>query len=81
MQQEHDADQSDDNAFLDKRMLERVDGGVDQVGAVIDRNDLDGFREAAGDLLEPLLDVLDDVECVDAEALQHDAARDLPLAV
>ena len=81
VQQEHDADQRDDDAFLEQRVLERVDGRVDQVRAVVDRHDLDRFRQAAGDLLEALLDVLDDVERVDAEALQHDAARDLAFAV
>ena len=81
VQQEHDADQRDDDAFLEQRVLERVDGGVDQVGAVVDRHDLDRLRQAGGDLLEALLDVLDDVERVDAEALQHDAAGDLAFAV
>ena len=55
-------------------VLQRVDGGVDQVGAVVDRNDLEQFWEAGGDLLKALLDVLYDVERVDAETLQHDAA-------
>ena len=54
---------------------------VDQVGAVVDRHDLDRLRQAAGDLGEALLDVVDDVERIRAEALQHDAARDLALAV
>ena len=81
MQQEHDADQRDDDAFLEQRVLQRGDGGIDQVGAVVDRHDLDRFRQAAGDLREALLDVLDHVERVDAKALQHDAARDLALAV
>ena len=46
MQQEHDADERDDEALLDQRALERVDGAVDQVGAVVDR--LDARRPAAG---------------------------------
>ena len=49
--------------------VERVDGGVDQVRAVIDRDNLDGLRQAGGDLLESLLDVLDDVERVHPETL------------
>jgi hypothetical protein len=77
VQQEYDADQGDDHAFLEQCMLERVDRRVDQVRAVVDRNDLDRFRQAASDLLEALLDVFDDVERVDAEALQDDAAGDL----
>src|ERR1700722_4849405 len=81
MQQEHDTDQRYDDALLEQRVLERGDGGVDQVGAVVDRDDLDRLRQAAGDLLEALLDVFDDVERVDAEALQHDAAGNLTLTV
>ena len=64
-----------------KRVLERVDGGVDQVGAVIDRHDLDRFRQAGRDLRKALLDVLNDVQRIDAKTLQHDAAGDLALAV
>ena len=33
MQQEDDADQRDDDAFLDQRALERLDGAVDQVAS------------------------------------------------
>ena len=39
MQQEDDADQRDDQAFLDQRARERFDGAVDQVRAVVDRFD------------------------------------------
>ena len=81
VQQEHDADQRNDDTFLEQRVLERVDGRIDQVRAVVNRHYLDRFRQAAGDFLETLLDVLNDVERVDAEALQHDAARDLALSV
>jgi hypothetical protein len=81
VQQEHDTDQRDHDALLEQRVLERVDGGVDQVGTVVDWDDLERFRQAAGDLLEALLDVLDDVERICAEALQHDAAGDFALTV
>ncbi len=81
MQQEHDADERNDDAFLQQRMLERGDGRIDQVGAVIDRNDLDRFRQAARDLLEALLHILDHIKRIDAEPLQHNAAGDFALAV
>ena len=81
VEQEHDADQRDHDALLEQRVLERVDGCVDQVRAVIDRHDLDRLRQAAGDFPKALLDVLDDVERVHAEALQHDAAGDLAFAI
>ena len=81
VQEEDDADQRDHDALLGQRMLERFDGGVNEVGAVVDRYDLDRLGHAARDLLEPFLDGFDHVERVDAEALQHDAAGDLALAV
>ena len=81
VQEEHDANECYDDTFLKQRMLERVDGGVDQVRAIVHRHDLHRFRQAGCDLLEALLDVLDDVERVDAETLQHDAAGDFALAV
>ncbi len=44
MQQENDADQRDDQAFLGQRALQRVDGAVDQFRAVIDGLDADSRR-------------------------------------
>src|SRR6185437_7867524 len=81
MQQEYNADQCYDHALFEQRVLERIDRRVDQIGAIVDRNDLDRFRQAAGNLPESLLDVFDDVEGVGTEALQHDAAGNLSLAV
>ncbi len=81
MQKEHDADDCDDDAFLDQRPLERVDGAIDQVRAVIHRVDGDALRQARRDFGEPILDVLDDGERVLAEALQHDAGDDFALAI
>ena len=46
MQQEHDADERDDDALLDQRALQRLDRPVDQLGAVVDRHDLDALRQA-----------------------------------
>src|SRR6185437_9038745 len=81
MQQEDDADESDDDTLLKERVLERVNGGIDQLRAVIDGNDLDRLRQTGRDVLEALLDALDDVECIHADALKHDAAGDLSIAV
>ena len=49
--------------------------------AVVDRHDLDALGQARRHFGKPRLDVVDHVERVGAEALQHDAARDLALAV
>ena len=46
MQQEDDADERDDEAFLEQGPLQRVDGAVDQVGAVVDG--FDGYALWAG---------------------------------
>ena len=60
VQQKDDADQRDDEAFLEQRPLERVDGAVDQIGAVVDRLDAHALGQARRDLGEAVLDVLDD---------------------
>ena len=81
MQQEDDADQRHHQAFLEQCLLEGFDRRVDQVGAIIDRDDLDRAWQAAGDFLEALFHVLDDIERIDAEALQHDTAGHFALPV
>src|SRR5262249_15751122 len=81
VQQEYDADERDNYTLLDQRVPQRVDGRIDQVRTVIDGHYVHRPRQAVRDLLEPLLDVLDDVERFHSEPLQHDAAGDLSLAV
>ena len=81
VQQEDDADESDDDALLDQRALQRLDGAMDQVGAVVDGDDAHVLGQARRDLLDLLLDVGDDVERVLAVALHDDAADHLALAV
>ena len=81
MQQEDHADQRHDDALLGQRVLQRVDRRLDQMRAVVDRHDLGALRQAAGDVRQALLDVVDHVQGIGAEALQHDAARHLALAV
>src|SRR6266516_2502373 len=81
VQQEDDADQRYAHALLEKCPLQRLNGGIDEIRAVVDRYDLDRFRQATGDFLEALFHVLDHIERIDAEALQHDAARDLAFPI
>ena len=81
VQEEDDADQRDDHAFLKEGRLERGDGAVNELRAVVDRHHLGAFGQRRGNLLEALLDVVDDGERVGAGALQGDAARDLAFAV
>jgi hypothetical protein len=81
MQQEHDADQSNDRAFLHKGMPQIFDCPMDQGRAVIDRRKLHPLGQAPSKLGTPLFHVVDHIERVGAEALQHDAARDFALAI
>ena len=68
-------------AFFEQRRLERGDGTVDQLRAVVDRHDLRPFGQRRHNLLEPVLDVVDDGQRIGAEALQRDAARHFAVAV
>src|SRR5262249_56947755 len=81
VEEEDDAYERHDGALLDERPLERVDGAVDQVGAVVDRLDRDALGQAWRDLGEAALDAVDDRQGVLAEPLQSDAGNDLALAV
>ena len=68
-------------AFLEEGRLERGDGAVDELGAVVDRHHLGALGQRRGDLVEALLDVVDDGQRVGAVALQGNAARHLAFAV
>ena len=79
--QEDDADERDDGALLQERAFQSVDGGVDEVRAVVDRNDVGAGGQARGQLRHALLHVIDHVERIEPETLQRDAACDLSLTV
>ena len=81
MQQEHDADERDDDAFFGQCVLQRLDRAVNEIGAVIDRFDRHAFRQRRCDLGQLLLDAVDYMQCVLAVTLQSDAADDFALAV
>ena len=70
VQKEDDAHQRDDGALLEERMLQGIDGRIDEVGAVVDRNDVRALGQARGQLRDALLDVVDHIESIEAEALQ-----------
>ncbi len=75
------ADQADDDAFLDQFLAQRVHGAVDQLGAVVDRHRLHAGRKGRLQLPELLLHPLDHARRVLPVAHHHDAAHRLPLAV
>src|SRR5262249_43245150 len=71
----------DDQALLQKSVTEVVDRVVNQLRTVIDGLNAHAAGQVAGQVREALLYVIDDVERVDAEALQHNAARHLAFAI
>ena len=81
MQKKEDAHGSNDQAFLDERAGERMNGAPDQLRTVVDRGDLHAFGQGGLKLIELLLDVADGGECVRAVALDGNAAHDLALPV
>ncbi len=80
-QRKTNADQTDDDAFLDQLLPERVDGAKDQLRAVINRHDPNSRRKRVLQLLDLLFDAFDDRKRIFAVAHDHDAADGLTLAV
>src|SRR6266550_9371174 len=81
MQQEDKADQGDNDAFFGERVLQSIDGAMDEFRAVVDRLDLHSLRQGGCDLGELLLDAIDDPERVLPIPLQGNTADDLAGAV
>ena len=79
--EEHDADQRDDDAFLDQLFAQRVDGVMDQFAAVVGRHDSHALGQRRLDFLQLLFDAVDDGERIFAVAHDDDAADDFALAV
>ncbi len=61
--------------------LQVADGPLDQVGAVVDRHDLDAGRQARLDLPDLGLDPVDDLQGVFSLAHDHDPGNHLPFPV
>ena len=80
MPEEQKADQRHDDAFLDERAHQRVDGAADELGAVIDLDDFGVAGQARRNGRKLPFDVFDDVERIGAMALQGDAGDRLALA-
>src|SRR5262249_39447120 len=81
MQEEDDADQRDNEAFLHERAFEGGDRAIDQIGTVIAGLDGHPWRQPRRDLREPILDVANDRKRILSETLQNDAGNDLAVAV
>src|SRR6266567_1913694 len=74
MKQENDDYQANDDGLFDEVPLKSTDGGVDQPGAVIARNDFDARRQRSGDLGELAFNAGDHVERVQSIAHYDNAA-------
>src|SRR5947209_4547013 len=77
-------DKNDENNRRDNfenRHLHVADGSVDQLRAVIDRNDLDARRQPRFDLSDLCFYAIDDIEGVLTRTHHHDAGNDLASSV
>ena len=74
MPKEQNRYQSYDNTFLEELFAQCVDCIMDQGTSIIDRNNLDAFRECLLDLLKFLLYPVDDLESILPVAHHHNAA-------
>ncbi len=81
MQQENDADQRNDQRFLDQRSLEGGDGAVDQFGAVVDGLYRHPFGQAGAEFGDPGFQVVDHFEGILAVARHGDAGDHLAFAI
>ncbi len=81
MEEEQEADERDDDEFLDELLLEVGDGAPDQARAIVGRNDLHSGGQAGLQLLELRLDGTDRFQRVLARSHDDDAAGDLAFAV
>ena len=77
MPEEEDVRERDQDDLFQQRVLQRVDGVVDQFAAVIKGTDGDARRQAGRDLRDLLLDVLNDRLGIFAGAHDHGAAHGL----
>ena len=74
MPEEDDVRERDENDFLGERVLERVNGALDEFRAVVEGLDGHAGRKARLDLADFFLHAVDSSECVLAVAHHDDAA-------
>ena len=81
MQQKRQADQGHNETFLDQFFLERLDGMINEVGAIVVDRHFHIRRQGFHGLLQPGFGVLDDLMSVGTVADHDDAADGFALAV
>ena len=81
MQQENDRDSGHHQTFLQQGALQRLNRGIDQGRAVVDRHDLGAFGQGLLHIGQSGLGIFDHRQCVRADPLQDDAADHLAVAV
>ena len=81
VQKKDEDHEGDDRHLLDERAAERVDRGLDQLGAVVRDQNLDTLRKSGLELGQPCLHGADHPQRVLAVAHDDDSADHLPFAV
>jgi hypothetical protein len=81
MPKEEPADDRNDYEFLDQLVGQILNGAVDELRAIIDRNHIDAGWQALLELCELVLDRRDCLARILARAQDHNAASDLALTV
>src|SRR5438132_1876488 len=81
MPEEHDADQGDDDAFLNEFLAQCRDGAFDQIAAIVGRHDAHASWERGFDLLDFPFYTVDNVERVFAVTHDNNAADGLAFAI
>ena len=81
MEKKNGTDDCHNRQFLDERAVQRVDRPSDELGPVIDRDDLDTIRQTGFERVQPRLDRVDCGLRIGALAHHDDASHHLALAI
>src|SRR5665213_139992 len=81
MEEKDDNYEADDDGLFHEVALQRLDGFLDQTGAVVTRHYFHAWRKRRFDLRELLLDAVDYCQSVQAVAHHHDAAYGFAIAL
>jgi hypothetical protein len=71
--EKHEADEGDNDAFLNELFAQGGDGAMDKLAAVVGRDEFDSFRQRRFDFLQLFLDAVDDVQRIFAVAHHNNA--------
>src|SRR6202158_5323083 len=81
MEQEDNAYEADDDGFQDQIPLQRLDGFIDQPGAVVASHNFHSRRKRRCNLMQLGFHTTDYVKRIHSETHDHNAANSLPFAL